>query len=72
MFKHFIWDFDGTLFNTYPHMARAFQRALRDFCVEKSLESILKHSKISVTAAVNFYKEKYGIEDLGRRYGELN
>jgi len=69
MFQHFIWDFDGTLFNTYPHMTRAFQLALKDFSVEESYENILAHMKISVTEAVNFYKDKYGInDDLGKRY----
>jgi len=69
MFQHFIWDFDGTLFNTYPHMSKAFQKALRDFSIEESCEDILKHMKISVTAAVNYYREKYGIgSELGKRY----
>ena len=22
--KNFIWDFDGTLFNSYPHISKAF------------------------------------------------
>ncbi len=71
MFQHFIWDFDGTLFNSYPHMARAFQMALRDFSIEESCEDILKQMKISVTTALNFYKEKYGIGDeLGERYSK--
>ena len=28
MIKHIIWDFDGTLFDTYPAITRAFQQAL--------------------------------------------
>lgn len=69
MFQHFIWDFDGTLFNSYPHMSKALQKALRDFSIEESCEDILKHMKISVTVALNFYKEKYGLGgELGERY----
>ena len=30
MIHHVIWDFDGTLFDTYPAMARAFREALAD------------------------------------------
>ncbi|MDD2429987.1 MAG: HAD-IA family hydrolase [Eubacteriales bacterium] len=29
-FKHWFWDFDGTLYDTYPRVTRAFQNALRD------------------------------------------
>ncbi len=28
--KHFIWDFDGTLFDSYPHSATAFCRMLEE------------------------------------------
>ena len=28
MIHHAIWDFDGTLFDTYPVMVRAFRTAL--------------------------------------------
>lgn len=31
MIKNIIWDFDGTLFDTYPAITRAFQQALLDF-----------------------------------------
>ena len=30
MFRHIIWDVDGTLFDTYPAMAQAFKAALND------------------------------------------
>ena len=29
MIKHVIWDFDGTLFDSYPGMVNAFLRALK-------------------------------------------
>jgi len=28
-FTHHIWDFDGTIADTYPHTARAFREAMR-------------------------------------------
>ena len=28
MYKHILWDFDGTLFDTYPALARALHQAL--------------------------------------------
>ena len=30
MYKNIIWDFDGTLFDSYPAIAEAFLAALRD------------------------------------------
>ena len=29
MLKHVIWDFDGTLFDTYPFFMSALSRALK-------------------------------------------
>lgn len=29
--KNYIWDFDGTLFDTYPAMVDGAQQALKDF-----------------------------------------
>ena len=34
-FKNFIWDFDGTLFDTYPHMVAAMQKALPESLRER-------------------------------------
>jgi phosphoglycolate phosphatase-like HAD superfamily hydrolase len=31
MFRNIVWDVDGTLFDTYPAIARAFKTALNDF-----------------------------------------
>ena len=28
LYRHFVWDFDGTLFDTYPRMTKSFQHAL--------------------------------------------
>ena len=31
LFHNLIWDFDGTLFNSYPHIHAAYMQALADF-----------------------------------------
>jgi len=38
MFRNIIWDVDGTLFDTYPSMAKAFQAALSDLGEAVSLK----------------------------------
>ncbi|MCR8849355.1 HAD-IA family hydrolase [Rossellomorea sp. SC111] len=63
MYKHIIWDFDGTLFDTYPVMAGSFKETLEINGIDEPLEDIMKKMKVSVTYALNHYGEKYGIGD---------
>lgn len=62
IFKDIIWDFDGTLFDTYPGMVYAFKKALKDFGIEEKEDNILKYMKVSVSNAINYAKETYGVE----------
>ncbi|MFI8684551.1 HAD-IA family hydrolase [Rossellomorea sp. NPDC077527] len=61
MYKHIIWDFDGTHFDTYPVMAGSFKETLEKDGIDEPLEEIMKHMKVSMTYAFNHYGEKYGI-----------
>lgn len=63
MIKSIIWDFDGTLFDTYPAMVQAFKKGLKDSGVEAEEAEILKYMKISVTEAINHFKEKHNLND---------
>lgn len=58
MYRHVIWDFDGTLFDTYPVMASVFQQMLREQGREEPLETILETMKISA----NTTYVKYGFD----------
>jgi len=69
MFKHFIWDFDGTLFDSYPHMSHAFQRALSDLGVNETPEEILRCMKLSVGTCIAFFQKRHGLgEELRELY----
>ncbi|WP_279384026.1 HAD hydrolase-like protein [Lentilactobacillus kisonensis] len=35
MINQLFWDFDGTLFNTYPKMVQAFKHALIDLNIDE-------------------------------------
>ena len=35
MIENYIWDFDGTLFDTYPAMVEGVFQALHDFGIER-------------------------------------
>ncbi len=55
MLKYFIWDFDGTLVDTYPSMTVAFQRALKNEGIEASEQEILSLLKQSSKHALAYY-----------------
>lgn len=52
-FTDFFWDFDGTLFDTYPRINRAIQNALKDLNIAVSLETIQPLSKVNVRFAID-------------------
>ena len=58
-----IWDFDGTLFDTYPETVNAFNRALKDNGIDETSENILNYVKISEGCAVKHFRELYGLGD---------
>jgi len=69
MYKHIIWDFDGTLFDTYPVMAAAFQHTLAAKGLEEPLEDIERTMKVSISHAAAHYRDKYQLDtDFFNRY----
>ncbi|XXM73113.1 HAD-IA family hydrolase [Lysinibacillus sphaericus] len=48
-----LWDFDGTLFDTYPAYTRVFSQVLGD---EADEQEIYDKLKISFSHAIGFYK----------------
>ena len=61
MYSYLMWDFDGTLFDTYPVMGKAFQETLAEAGFDESVEDVMAKMKVSMSHAVAYYKEKYGI-----------
>ncbi len=72
MYTHIFWDFDGTLFDTYPMMARALQETLREeLKIEESFDEIYAFMKITIREALAHYRAKYDLSDeLIRRFEE--
>lgn len=62
-YEHIIWDFDGTLFNTYPAMAAAFSRTLSEYGIDESVRAIKSYMKVSAGYAKQHYKKLYSLED---------
>lgn len=63
MINNIIWDFDGTLFDTYPGTVYAFKKSLEDVNIMVNEEEILNNMKISVTHTISYFKEKYKMDD---------
>lgn len=72
-YTNLIWDFDGMLFNTYPRMATAFQRALADFGVNEDYDQVMKRIKRSVGSSGKYYAAAFGFDSaaLSDRYHEI-
>jgi len=62
-YKYYIWDFGGTLFNTYPGVALSFQIALKNKNIDEKIENIIEYVKVSKNFAAQYFQNKYGIED---------
>ncbi len=63
MFKHIIWDFDGTLFDTYPVINDILREHFLKSGIDEPIEDITKLTKISMKYAIKYYQNKYNISD---------
>lgn len=63
MYRHVIWDFDGTLFDTYPSMVGALSFALSRRGVPADETEILSLFKISAGVAISHYMEKCSLDE---------
>ena len=70
--RHLFWDFDGTLYNSYPKILASFRRALEELCPAHGMTDadIMKLMKVSVGHAIKGCAEQLGLdrEALHARY----
>lgn len=60
--KHFIWDFDGTLFDTYPIIIRNLRSALQEFGFDADPVEMMGLMLDTIPAARNHYADRFGID----------
>ena len=72
MIRNIIWDVDGTLFDTYPAIARSFQAALSDFGFSAPVEWIRELAKISLGHCATSLADQYQIneDELAAKFNE--
>lgn len=56
MIKNFIWDFDGTLFDSYPHITEAMCTMLDNNKIKYDKQEVMKALQVSFNCALNKYR----------------
>lgn len=70
--KYFIWDLDGTLFNTYPGMIKAFCQAVEFFGIEYDLSKVKQLVMKSVDFAADYYStDQIDQKSIKKKYSEI-
>lgn len=71
-YTHILWDFDGTLFDTYPAMSQAFKHALKDFDIDGDIDEISRLMKVTLKHAKEHYIQKHNLsDDFSNRFDKL-
>ena len=60
--QHFIWDMDGTLFDTYPAIIADLRSALAEFGQDCDPVEAMGLMLVNLRNATRFYGEKFGID----------
>lgn len=70
-YRAFIWDFDGTLFNTYPQTVNAYLQVLAEYGIEESAGEIERYARISLGELERYLRSKYDVHhDFFGKVGE--
>lgn len=60
--RHFVWDFDGTLFDSYPIIIGNLRAALQDYGFDCDPVEAMTLMLANITHAQNYYADKFGID----------
>lgn len=71
-FKELIYDFDGTLSDSYPCLTNAFLDTLEYYGLSDSYENVYAKLKISVGHCKNSYEFPAPIEEVSKKYKEYH
>lgn len=59
LYTSYIWDFDGTLFDSYPHIAAAFAETMREAGLSFDPDALFE----SLTVSYNTARETFSLSD---------
>lgn len=66
-YRNLIWDFDGTLFDSYPHIHASYMQALADFGRSADSGTLMACLKISFTEAHRYVQPT---EEIRARFSQ--
>ena len=75
MFENFVWDFDGTLINSYPCIFEIYEKILKRHGIDPNMVKIREIAIRESSKEVKEYIEKeYGIscDDFKKEYDEIS
>jgi phosphoglycolate phosphatase-like HAD superfamily hydrolase len=61
-FRYLLWDFDGTLFDTYPPLVRAIERALADVGISESRQEMERLLGITLADCVATLAKRHDLD----------
>lgn len=73
-YKNYFWDFDGTLYDTYPEMVASFAAALAQKNFKADRDAIYHQMRWhSLGWTVKYYSQKFGLDpaDLRKAYDAI-
>lgn len=59
---HFFWDFDGTMFDTYPHITTCMCNALKQLNIPHDRDTVYQQVKVSIGKCGRHYAKEFGID----------
>jgi len=62
MIKDVIWDFDGTLFDTYPAIAEVFIATFEHFGIFEERSEVLRFLHQSLSETYDYFSLKHGLD----------
>ncbi len=71
-YKHLIYDFDGTLSDTYPCFTETVLRVLKEDGLNDTYESVYSKLKISIGYTIGRYDFKDDPKTVSRRFHEIH
>lgn len=68
-YKHLFWDFDGTLYDSYPQILNAIEQTFRSFSLPvPSKDELLRETKVLVSRALSTYGGSIPQDELMTRF----
>ena len=72
MINDIIWDFDGTLFDTYPAIADVFLETFKQFDINESRTEVMEYLHLSLSETYEHFSIKHSLinENLRKKFVE--